>query len=195
MYGPCPLTAENQPAEDSLSGSANSKNSDSDLMDLLNLEEWTDRDQPVSPQPKNLLKEYRETYTQMRSSIRTFEEQDRNPLSDPELAYYLAADSRRLPDDAPDSIDHGTATAAAVEGPSQAADAEQDGQPPADPNAQQDAVTNPGGVQWSCHRPDEAAQDVLPPHQHLRTVRRSHRYGRDGIKRSPRGANSDLIRS
>ena len=111
-----------------------------------------------------------------------FEEQDRNPLLDPELAYYLAADSRRLPDDAPDSVDHGTAAAAAVEGPSQAADTEQDGQPPAapDPNAQQDAVTNPGGVQWSCHRPDEAAQDVLPPHQHLRTVRRSHRYGRDG---------------
>ena len=86
-------------------------------MDLLNLEEWTDRDQPVSPQPKNLLKEYREIYTQMHSSIRIFEEQDRNPLSDPELAYYLAADSRRLPDDAPDSIDHGTAAAAAVEGP------------------------------------------------------------------------------
>ena len=73
-----------------MQGKQDSENSDSDLH-ILDLETSTDRDQPMPPRSKDPLLEFRKMYLQMCSEIRSSEVlDDRNPMSDPDLAYYLA---------------------------------------------------------------------------------------------------------
>ena len=73
-----------------MQGKHDSENSESDLH-ILDLETSTDRDQPMSPRSKDPLLEFRQMYLQICSEIRSSEGlDDRNPMSDPDLAYYLA---------------------------------------------------------------------------------------------------------